>query len=164
MQYISSDTNIWIDFAQINRLTFPFMLDYVYCMSTDAIADELISPPDMGKRLIDSGLRPVEINDEEYFLALEYGSRCKKLSVYDRLALAIAKKRDYVLLSGDGALRKAAKLEGVEVRGTLWVFDQLLMTGKIAREEYNKAMIDLRDDPTGRIRLPKEEIRKRITL
>jgi len=162
MRYISSDTNIWIDFAQINRLELPFALEYTYCMSSDAIADELISPPDIGSRLTALGLHSLDITDAEYALVLKYGVEYHKLSVYDRIAMAIAKLRGYILLSGDGALRRTATKEGIEVRGTLWVFDQLLASGKISRDEYRAAMIDLRDDSSGRIRLPKDEIRKRL--
>lgn len=40
MKYISSDTNVWIDFAAINALALLFRLDCVYFMSKDAIEDE----------------------------------------------------------------------------------------------------------------------------
>ncbi len=164
MPYISSDTNIWIDFAQINRLEMPFGLENTYCMSRDAIDDELISPPGVGERLLRLGLRSLEMDEAEFTLVIDYGSRYPRLSFYDRLALAIAKNRDYILLSGDSALRKAAAKEQVSVRGTLWIFDQLLETGKITKIEYLEAMKDLLEDPTGRIRLPKEEIRQRMTM
>lgn len=162
MQYISSDTNVWIDFEQINRLDWPFALEYTYCMSCDAITDELISPPHFGDRLTALGLRSIQITDAEYLLAMGFASKYRRLSLYDRFALAIAKNRRFILLSGDGALRKAATTEGVEVHGTLWIFDKLLETGKISKDEYHEAMIDLRDDLSGTIRLPREEICKRL--
>ena len=43
MKYISSDTNVWLDFATINRLEIPFKLPYTYIMNEDAITDELLS-------------------------------------------------------------------------------------------------------------------------
>lgn len=52
MEYVSSDTNVWIDFCIIDRSELPFCL-------------------------------------------------------HDRIALAIAKERDIILLTGDGELRKA---------------------------------------------------------
>jgi len=42
------------------------------------------------------------------FLAEEYGRKYKKLSIYDRIALTIAKNRHILLLTGDLNLRKAA--------------------------------------------------------
>jgi hypothetical protein len=77
-------------------------------MNKDAVEDELLSPPGLGAQLISYGLVPVELMSEEFFLAEEYGPRYKTLSVYDRIALAIAKNRKITLLTGDSALRKAA--------------------------------------------------------
>lgn len=47
MEYISSDTNIWLDFAVIDKLDLPFRLPYIYLMDKDAIEDELLNPPDI---------------------------------------------------------------------------------------------------------------------
>ena len=44
MQYISSDTNVWIDFATIDRIEYPFRLPYTYLMFREAIEDEFLSP------------------------------------------------------------------------------------------------------------------------
>ena len=43
MQYISSDTNVWLDFAIIERLELPFRLPCIYLMHGDAVHDELLS-------------------------------------------------------------------------------------------------------------------------
>ena len=32
MEYISSDTNVWIDFNIISRMNLPFLLPYTYIM------------------------------------------------------------------------------------------------------------------------------------
>lgn len=32
MEYVSSDTNVWLDFAVINRLEIPFRLPYTYIL------------------------------------------------------------------------------------------------------------------------------------
>ena len=42
MQYISSDTNVWIDFVTIQKTEIPFRLPYTYIMSKDAVEDELL--------------------------------------------------------------------------------------------------------------------------
>lgn len=51
MEYVSSDTNIWIDFSVIQKIELPFRLPYTYIMSEDAIADELRSPPELGQEM-----------------------------------------------------------------------------------------------------------------
>ena len=44
----------------------------------------------------------------------------------DCSVLYLAEKMKVPLLSGDNALRRSAEKRGVEVKGTLWVFDQLV--------------------------------------
>ena len=162
MTYISSDTNVWIDFMTIGKMEIPFLLPYTYIMSKEAIEDELLSPPGLGSRLISFGLVPVEITAEEFFLAERYGNEYLKLSRYDRIALAIAKQREIVLLTGDSALRKAAKQEGVTIMGTLGVLDQLLERRIITEGEYIFCLIELQKYNGGPVRLPKDELDERI--
>lgn len=50
MEYISSDTNVWLDFAEIERLNLPFLLPYVYLMNDETVEDELLSPPGLCRR------------------------------------------------------------------------------------------------------------------
>ena len=52
MEYISSDTNVWLDFVTINRLELPFKLPYIYLMNDEAVDDELLNPPSLGEDLI----------------------------------------------------------------------------------------------------------------
>lgn len=51
MEYISSDTNVWIDFNTISKLQIPFLLDCTYIMFRDAIEDEIRSPKELKKEL-----------------------------------------------------------------------------------------------------------------
>lgn len=162
MQYISSDTSVWIDFSTIDRLGIPFLLPYTYIMSNDAIEDELLSPSGLGDTLKSFGLLPVEITYEEFALAENYGNVYIRLSKYDRIALAIAKTRDIILLTGDGALRKAAKIEGVTIMGTLGILDQLKENELIDVPEYRYCLQSLLDNNGMSIRLPKSEIQSRL--
>lgn len=57
MEYISSDTNIWIDFAIIEKLELPFKLPYIYLMDNDAIEDELLNFNGSKVRLPEGELR-----------------------------------------------------------------------------------------------------------
>ena len=163
MEYISSDTNVWLDFETINRLDYPFRLPYIYLMYNDAVQDELLSPPGLGERLKCLGLRETELTEEEFFLAEEYMERFAKPSIYDCVALAIAKIRGIILLTGDGPLRKAAKKEGVRVMGTIGIIDQLYETGKIDRQEYVCCLEDLLSQNGGKVRLPEKELIIRLS-
>jgi len=162
MEYISSDTNVWLDFAVINHLELPFRLPYVYLMNEDAVHDELLSPPELGNNLIELGLIETAMTEEEFFLAEEYMGCYSKPSVYDCVALAIAKCRGIILLTGDGPLRKAAKAEGVTVIGTIGILDRLYGGEYIDKEVYLECLERLREHNGGPVRLPIKELEKRI--
>ncbi|OLR55171.1 hypothetical protein BHK98_03285 [Hornefia porci] len=154
MEYISSDTNVWIDFLTIDKINLPFLLPYVFLMNSDAIGNELVEPEGLGERLIEHGLVPTEMTTEEFFLAEELNMKYAKPSVFDCVALAIAKNREIVLLSGDGPLRKAAEKEGVEVKGTLGILKELYDNFYIDKEEYLSCLKKLQHYNGGKVRLP----------
>ena len=162
MEYISSDTNVWIDFFIINRTSLPFRLPYTFIMSEDAVNDELLSPAGFREDLISKGLVSVEYTIEEFEYAEYFGSQYPKLSIYDRIALAIAKVRKITLLTGDAALRKAAAKEGVTLIGTLGILDQLFDGELIDKEEYRHCLQELKNNNGGQIHLPKGEIEYRL--
>ena len=162
MKYISSDTNVWLDFATINRLEIPFKLPYTYVMNEDAIEDELLSPKELRENLVRLGLQAVELSEEEFYLAEEYTAKYAKPSLYDCVALAIAKVRGITLMTGDGPLRKAAAQEGVEVIGTIGVLDQLYEGTHIEKEEYVYCLKALLDNNGQKVRLPEKELQKRL--
>lgn len=163
MDYIYSDTNVWIDFFTINRIGLPFRLPYTYIMYSEAIDNELLSPKGLGNILLRLGLERVKITEyEEFELAENYGLLYPRLSIFDRIALAIAKKRQLVLLTGDGSLRKAAEKENVVVKGTLFILDELKKGNYIDRNEYKHCLSELQKHNGGIIRLPKDEISLRL--
>ena len=131
-------------------------------MSNDAVDEELLSPPGLGQELISYGLIPVEISIEEFFLAEQYGYNYKRLSVHDRVALAIAKSRHITLLTGDRALRKAAQCEGVPFIGTLGILDQLWNQQLITDDELKLCLQRLLENNGGAVRLPESEILSRL--
>ena len=162
MEYVSSDTNVWLDFAVINKLEIPFRLPYTYIMNEDAIADELLSPKELRENLVELGLRAVELSEEEFYLAEEYNAKYTKPSLYDCVALAIAKVRGITLMTGDGPLRKAAEQENVSVIGTIGVLDQLYEGQYIEKEEYVDCLKKLLKNNGQKIRLPEKELQKRV--
>ena len=162
MKLISSDTNVWIDFLTIDRLDLPFKLPLIYLMNHEAIYNELVEPKGLSKKLLDLGLQGTELFEEEFFLAEVYRQRYQKLSVFDSIALAIAKHRVIPLLTGDGALRKAAKKEGVEVIGTIKLLDMLFENQIVDQIEYVECLRLFLTHNGGFIRLPTEELLKRI--
>lgn len=162
MEYISSDTNVWLDFVTIDRLELPFKLPYIYLMDDEAIEDELLNPPGLGEDLVGRGLQKTELTYNEFFLAEELANKYVRLSLYDCIALAIAKVRGIVLLTGDAPLRKAANAEGVKVMGTIGILDQLLKGQYIDSDDFSYCINELLKHNGGKVRLPENELRKRL--
>ena len=162
MEYISSDTNVWIDFYKISKIRLPFRMSCKYIMFHEAIEKELLYPEDLKSQLVEDGLIGVEITTEELFYADELSAKYRRLSVYDRIALAIAKKRNIILLTGDNALRKAAISEKVKVIGTIGLLDRMLNEGCIEGNEYRDCLERLKNLIGNGIRLPEEEINARL--
>lgn len=163
MEYISSDTNIWVDFSTINKMALPFRLHYTYIMSSETIEDELLNPVDLKANLLSLGLKKVDISIDELFLAQKYILKYKKLSKYDAIALAIAKKRNITLMTGDKRLRDAAEEECVNAIGTLGILDKLYAYEHINEEEYDECLNEIKKHNGAKIRLPSQEIELRLT-
>lgn len=154
MEYISSDTNVWIDFLTIDRIDLPFRLPYTYLMNEDAVGNELVEPEGLGEMLIAKGLVQIEMTTEEFYLAEELNEKYAKPSLFDCIALAIAKNRKITLLTGDGPLRKAAEKENVKVKGTIGILIELYEEKHINSEEYLYCLSELKFHNGGKVRLP----------
>ena len=163
MMYICSDTNVWIDFSEIKRVDLPFQLPYKYFISEFTLEEEVLRPATLKKTLLALGLKVTTLTIEEFIGVEQFMLRFKKLSLHDAMALSIAKERNWVLLTGDKNLFKAADVVGAEWHGTLWVLDELLAHQKINPQVYHSAMKDLlKAVKDKKCRLPKDEIEKRL--
>ena len=163
MLFISSDTNIWIDFYEIRHPEHPFLLAHQFYLSSAAFEDELLKSEELREILLRLGLNLANISEEEFVLAQTFQMNYRKLSLYDCLALAIAKLRSWTLLTGDNPLRRAAEHENVECHGVIWIYDELLLQGKISIADYHDAIQELLTAvQEGRCRLPVDELYKRL--
>lgn len=77
----------------------------------------------------------------------------------DCSVLYLAEKLNTALLTGDGALRKSATRRGIEVMGTLWVFDQLIDAGLLSQTTAAAKLLTLVEVGTY---LPRQECEKRL--
>lgn len=162
MEYVSSDTNVWLDFETIDSLDLPFRLPYIYIMNEDAIENELLSPKGISEKLLDLGMQAVELSEEEFYIAEQYNAKYSRISLYDCVALAIAQVRKITLMTGDGPLRKAAEQEGVSVVGTIGILDQLYNGKYIQQAEYIDCLQRLQKNNGAKVRLPEQELQKRL--
>ena len=159
---ISSDTNIWIDFNVINYTELPFLLPYRYIMYRETIQTELLYPSGLRDRLVKLGLTETELEINEFQRAEKYRYEYNKLSMPDCIALAIAKERKITLLTGDKALRQAANHEKVNAVGTIKILDELYQQNLIQIAKYLHCLEQLSCYNGKLVRLPEDELKKRI--
>lgn len=78
----------------------------------------------------------------------------------DLAALTLAEAEACPLLTGDAPLRAAARIEEVEVHGTLWLVEQLVGRGELSGTAATESYAKLRN--AGR-RLPWDEVEKQLS-
>ena len=161
---ISSDTNIWFDFESIGCLHHPFMLkDHSFFLSDLTYEEEIHKSYAIKNYVLSKQLQITSVTAEELALVDKLSHKYINLSFYDLVALSIAIKRNWILLTGDGNLRKAAIEEKVQCHGTIWIYDELLRAGKISKKSYKENLKKLLNlTVAGQRRLPLEELMKRI--
>lgn len=131
-QVLISDANVLIDMEEGRLLKEIFELPFRFSIPDILFVEEMEKDhpnlPDIG--LIIETLLPESMEH-----AMELIPRYKKASRNDIFALCLAKQKRCPLITGDMALRKAANAENVEVKGTVWLMDQLVARNIISRED-----------------------------
>lgn len=160
MNIFINDANILIDLAELGLLDafskLPFKLyttDFVYAELRDTQKSRVSILCAKGY------LTVIEADEEDLQGMSELLKSSSGLSFEDCSVWFYSKKLSGTLLTGDGKLRKQARKQAIEVRGIIYVFDELvkhkLLTYSTAVEKI-KQLYQLNN------RLPKEEVDKRI--
>jgi len=138
MLLLISDANIIIDLEAGEILGTLFALPYRFAMPDILFKEEI----ELGSpHLIEMGLETLVISGEYVEYAARLGEQYgEEPGFNDRLALALAKQESCPLLTGDGNLRLMAAKEEADVRGTLWIFAELIEFGLLAQGEALKAL------------------------
>jgi predicted nucleic acid-binding protein len=151
-----ADANIWIDLidggllASVRRLPFD-------CLIPDVVMEELNEGT--RQRLKAHGAQEVELLPEQVGDALRMIRLYRSASRIDLFALALAKGRGTILLTGDRHLRDAADREGVEVHGILWVLDRMVEGGIVTATQAADALERMIAQGC---RLPEGEVKERL--
>jgi predicted nucleic acid-binding protein len=122
-QKLILDTTICIDLFHGQLLEEVTRLPYELALP-DVIAAELIRPP--GEGLAQKGFSVLNLAEEAIEQLVVLRERYPKPSTNDLFALLLARIHSSSLLTGDQDLRNAAKAEGVEAHGLLWLLDRLV--------------------------------------
>jgi hypothetical protein len=103
------------------------------------------------------GLQVIDLPGESVLRAVDVTRQVPRLSIHDRFAFVLAEQHEgCVLLSGDGALRGHAASCAIEVRGVLWVIDELHRHGLVPVQTLLDALRLFATDNT--VRIPAKEI------
>jgi hypothetical protein len=129
MLLLISDANILID-IEIGGLVAPmFSLDYQFAVPDILFYEEL---EEQHGYLLDMGLEARDLDELLVARVSELAAQYPRPGRNDLFALVLAVHEECPLLTGDKDLRAAAENENVEVRGTLWLVNELVSTGKIS--------------------------------
>lgn len=160
MKVVVEDANVLLDLLNGGLLGLWLGLDFENCTTalvwhevTNASQRQMVQP------FIDSGLLTIRDVEPEAWSAISTFSTETGVSMSDGSVWLLAKAEGAVLLTGDSKLRKSAKATGVEVRGVLWVLDELVAREKIAASEAADSLKKMVEDGAF---LPLEECRSRI--
>jgi len=153
-----SDTSVLIDLERGGLLESIFTLPHEFAVPDVLYEREMRG--EWGERLVALGLRVEEVSVAGVGTALRYRQQRKALSVPDSFALALAKEREWLLLTADSQLRELAGDERVECHGVLWLLDLMEQAGVPGVQHLHDALAQLAAHP--RCRLPAREITIRL--
>lgn len=129
MLLLISDANILID-VEIGGLVAPmFSLEYQFAVPDVLFYEEL---EERHSYMLEMGLVASEFDEAMVLRVVQLASQYPRPGRNDLFALVLAAKEGCPLLTGDKDLKLAAENENVEVRGTLWLVNEMVRTGKIS--------------------------------
>ena len=136
LAYIS-DANILID-VEVGGLQAPmFSLSYRFVVPDVLYWEELA---DQHAHWLGMGLQIQSLSAEGVARVQTLSQKHKRPSRNDLFALALAEHAQCPLLTGDAALRSAAQAEHIEVKGTVWLVEEMLrkkcITATVARVAF----------------------------
>jgi predicted nucleic acid-binding protein len=131
MLLVISDACVLIDIECGNLTNAMFSLSYQFVVPDTLFSEEL---EERHAHLSQLGLICKTISGDLVAEAYSLHQKYVRPSVNDMLALILAKHEGCQLLTGDKALRDAAKDFNVEVHGTIWLVEQMLQEKKISVE------------------------------
>jgi hypothetical protein len=158
MRLLISDANILIDMEVGGLLQAMFQLEHQFGVPDVLFVEELAKHhpklPAMGLKVL-----PLQAAAVQDALALLTRHGASGVSRNDILSLALARQEGCPLLTGDRRLRDAAEAEQTEVHGTLWLVEQLVLSGVIGPDRARGAYDAMRSN--GR-RLPWPEVQRQL--
>ncbi|TSE29280.1 hypothetical protein LCC91_03435 [Tepidimonas taiwanensis] len=163
MRVLVSDASILIELARWSLLEALFKLPFEFAVPDALYEDELIDLGEIDRnQLKELGLRVESLDAQDMAQAIAYQTARPKLTFHDCLAVTLAVKNNWPLLTGDKRMRALADEERIEVHGVLWIIDRFAEHRIVRRPTLAKVLRGMLDDP--RTRLPHAEVRRRLEV
>jgi predicted nucleic acid-binding protein len=161
MQIVINDASILIDLAHLEILSVFSNLNFKL-FTTDFILEELNRTQRelVDKLVISKELIVIETNEvKDYSGINDLLEQTNGLSFEDCSVWYYSKKMNCTLLTGDAKLRRHAERDNIEVRGIIFIFDEIVKQNLLTPAEAALKIDRLKQiNP----RLPKNELDKRI--
>jgi hypothetical protein len=158
MNVLVSDTSILIDLERCA------LLHQAFALQVEFVVPDLLYERELrdygGPDLIALGLRVESLDESDVQRAQEYRLANPRLALPDTFALALARSRSWILLTGDGPLRSLAETERIECHGVLWLIDRMHAASVATAATLHASLERLARHP--RCRLPRAEIAARL--
>jgi predicted nucleic acid-binding protein len=160
MRILVHDANLLIDLFHGGLLEIWFAQGYEI-HTTSLVLTELTDANQKAAAdgLVSRGALIISDTAASEWSAAEKLAQTWGVSIPDASVALLARKMDAVLMTGDGTLRKKALAKKMEVKGTLWVMDELVARDALS---YSEALEALRKILESGSFLPQVDCRMRI--
>lgn len=145
---IITDTNIITDLSNANILEEFIKIDNVYM--SDMVKNDEINSKTCDVKIIKK-IKTIPASIKDILEMNELTRTVSKLSTYDLINYVIAKNNDYILATGDDALKRFAEKNGVLVFRTLKLISLMVDNDVISNEKALKACLSLKNNANTRI-------------
>ena len=153
---VVSDSSVLIDLDRGSLFTAAFSLRLEFCVPDLLYRREL--QPYGGDRLVDMGLKVLDLDGDGVAQAARYHRTVPALSLSDAFALALAHRTGSTLLTGDARLRRLARDEEIVCHGVLWLLDRVHDEQTETPQRLYDGLVSIRDHP--RSGLPRAVVNK----
>lgn len=163
MKIAINDANILIDCCDIGLLPALIQLD-LELHTTDFVMNEIQDEEQIEALIELISLKKLTVDEFDSTALLQIIERSRqfpKLSIEDCSVLHLAASKNAILLTGDGALRRVAYENDIEVHGMLWILDKMITQNILTKSiAFEKLSFLMEKNP----RLPQKLCEERLTL
>lgn len=160
MEVVVHDASTMINLLKSDLLRSAATALGLHILTTDLVAAEVREPRKEFDRAVTAGQVEIRGSGPEDLVAIVAEQRLARgLSLPDVSVVALARTAGCPLFSSDGPVRAYAIGQEIEVRGELWILDELVTGGHMTCVDATEALARMIEQ---KARLPKTEVEKRM--